>query len=375
MRTRERTLGRAIVVALPAWGLSRVVVVGTLLFARLTVSSVRPHNGAALARTHQGLLGWDAGWYQSIAAHGYAASGQESLRFFPVFPMLARGLAWIPGLGTGTAVVIVANLSALLGMAVLVVLVQRETGDAELARRTVWLLALAPPAYTLVLGYAEGTLLLCTTVAFLALRSRRWWWAAAAGLVAGAVRPIGLLLIVPALIEAWQARHDGRSLRQLVGRLAAVVAPVAGTAGFLLWVDTNFGDGFLPFKVQQQGGHRGPLADPFATVGHNVAALFHGHHLGSALHIPWVILSVVVLVFVFRRLPVSYGAFTAVVLAVSLTSSNLDSFERYALSAFPLVIAGSMWTSRRRVEQVVLVIAAVGMAAYAYLSFVNVVVP
>ncbi|HEY1467184.1 MAG TPA: hypothetical protein VGF11_09010 [Acidimicrobiales bacterium] len=264
MRTRERTLGRAIVVALPAWGLSRVVVVGTLLFARLTVSSVRPHNGAALARTHQGLLGWDAGWYQSIAAHGYAASGQESLRFFPVFPMLARGLAWIPGLGTGTAVVIVANLSALLGMAVLVVLVQRETGDAELARRTVWLLALAPPAYTLVLGYAEGTLLLCTTVAFLALRSRRWWWAAAAGLVAGAVRPIGLLLIVPALIEAWSARHDGRSFRQLVARVAAVVAPIAGTAGFLVWVDTNFGDAFLPSRSSSKAATAGrwPIPSP-----------------------------------------------------------------------------------------------------------------
>jgi len=375
VRTRERTLGRAIVIALPAWGLSRVVVVGTLLLARLTVSSVRPHNAAALSRTHQGLLGWDAGWYQSIAAHGYAATGQESLRFFPVFPMLARGLAWIPGLGIGTAVLIVANLSALLGMAVLVVLVQRETGDADLARRTVWLLALAPPAYALVLGYAEGTLLLCTTVAFVALRSQRWWWAAAAGLVAGAVRPIGLLLIAPALIEAWQARHDGWSPRQAGPRLAAVVAPAVGTGGFLVWAGTNFGDAFLPFKVQQQGGHRGPLADPFGTVGHNVAAVFHGHHLGSALHVPWVILSVVLLVFVFRRLPVSYGAFTAVVLAVSLTSSNLDSFERYALSAFPLVIAGSMWTSRRRVELVVLVVAAVGMAAYAYLSFVNVVVP
>jgi hypothetical protein len=34
-----------------------------------------------------------------------------------------------------------------------------------------------------------------------------------------------------------------------------------------------------------------------------------------------------------------------------------------------------MWTSRRRVEQVVLVVAAAGMATYAYLSFVNVVVP
>ncbi|MGA7419645.1 MAG: hypothetical protein WBW80_16730, partial [Acidimicrobiales bacterium] len=191
MRSRERVLGRAILVALPAWALSRIFVLGSLVLARLTVSTVRPHNAAAVARAHQGLLGWDAGWYQSIAGHGYAASGQESLRFFPVFPMVARALGWIPGIGTGVAVVAVANACALAGMAVLVLLVQRETGDPDLARRTVWLLALAPPAYTLVLGYAEGTLLLCTTVAFLAVRSRRWWWAAAAGLVAGGVRPIG----------------------------------------------------------------------------------------------------------------------------------------------------------------------------------------
>ncbi|MGA7420264.1 MAG: hypothetical protein WBW80_19885, partial [Acidimicrobiales bacterium] len=173
----------------------------------------------------------------------------------------------------------------------------------------------------------------------------------------------------------WQARHDPRSGRQVAGRIAAVVAPAVGTGGFLAWVSTNFGDAFLPFRVQEQGGHRGPLTDPFGTVGHNVAAVFHGHHLGSAAHIPWIVLSLVLLVVVFRRLPFSYGAFAAAVLVVSLTSSNLDSFERYALSAFPLVIAGSMWTSRRRVELIVLVVSAVGMAAYAYLSFVNVVVP
>ena len=37
-------------------------------------------------------------------------------------------------------------------------------------------------------------------------------------------------------------------------RLAAVVAPAVGTGAYLAWVGTNFGDAFLPFKVQQQGG-------------------------------------------------------------------------------------------------------------------------
>ncbi len=107
----------------------------------------------------------------------------------------------------------------------------------------------------------------------------------------------------------------------------------------------------------------------------NVTSVLHGHHLGSASHVPWVLLCVVLLVIAFRRLPVSYGAFAAVVIAASLTSSNLDSFERYALGAFPLVIAASTLTARRWVEIAVLVLSGAAMAGYAYLAFVGVAVP
>ena len=81
------------------------------------------------------------------------------------------------------------------------------------------------------------------------------------------------------------------------------------------------------------------------------------------------------LVVAFRRLPLSYAAFAAAVLVVSLTSSNLDSFERYALGAFPLVIAASTLTARRRVEMAVLVVAGLAMVGYATLAFMGVVVP
>ena len=130
-----------------------------------------------------------------------------------------------------------------------------------------------------------------------------------------------------------------------------------------------------PSGSKQQSGHRGSLTFPLTAMGHNVASLFHGHHLGSALHVPWVLVCLVLLVVAFRRLPLSYAAFATAVLAVSLTSSNLDSFERYALGAFPLVVAASTLTSRRGVEVVVLVLAGSGMVGYAVLAFLGVVVP
>jgi hypothetical protein len=407
-------------VALPAWILSRILVAVSLVAAHLLVSRVRPGNAGAALRVHQGLLAWDGGWYQSIAAHGYVASSVQSVRFFPAFPMAARVLGHIPGLGVGAALVIIANLCALAAMAALVILVDHDMGDGRLARRSVWLLALAPSAYSLVLGYADAALLLCSVVTLLAARSGRWWWAAAAGLVAGLVRPVGILLVVPVAIEiwsAWRARASGAVIGRVApvrkekaaraapsqtsgaatstsatstsipattgtirtttaaGQAAAVLGPVAGTAVYLGWVRAQFGDLWLPFRVQQQKGHRGVVAIPLASMWHNVESVVHGHHLGSALHVPWVLVCLVLLVVAFRRLPFSYACFAAAVLVVSLASSNLDSFERYALGAFPLVIAASTLTSRRGVELAVLVVAGAGMVAYAALAFMGVVVP
>ena len=78
-----------------------------------------------------------------------------------------------------------------------------------------------------------------------------------------------------------------------------------------------------------------------ARSAHDASLLVHGHHLGSALHLPWALLAVALVVVALRRWPLSYGAFAAAVLVVALTASNLDGFERYALSAFPLVLAGA----------------------------------
>ncbi len=38
---------------------------------------------------------WDSGWYWTIARHGYRynAGGQSSIAFFPLYPLLMRGLA------------------------------------------------------------------------------------------------------------------------------------------------------------------------------------------------------------------------------------------------------------------------------------------
>src|SRR5580658_4713531 len=118
---------------------ARAVVLGALGLAHFIVERTRPANGATVARVHQGLLGWDAGWYETIARVGYKPLGTQSLRFFPLVPWLTHALAWFPGLGDGPALVLLANAAALAATALLFVLARRELG-APRARRTLWIL-------------------------------------------------------------------------------------------------------------------------------------------------------------------------------------------------------------------------------------------
>nr|MDA8342459.1 hypothetical protein [Actinomycetota bacterium] len=124
-----------------------------------------------------------------------------------------------------------------------------------------------------------------------------------------------------------------------------------------------------------QGGHRGSLTVPLVGAWDALVSGLHGRHLGEAAHVPWVVLAVVLLVVVFRRLPASYAWFASAVLAVSLTSTNLDSFERYATGAFPLVVAAAGTAVVRRHPRTTVVGAAGIMVLYTVAAMVGVVVP
>ena len=78
----------------------------------------------------QGLFAWDAAFYRDIAEHGYRALPDAALRFFPLVPMLGRGLGSVLLDHNAAALLIVANVSALLFGALLHRLALRETGDA-----------------------------------------------------------------------------------------------------------------------------------------------------------------------------------------------------------------------------------------------------
>jgi hypothetical protein len=357
------------------WLTARVITLLALGLAKYEVSHFRLTNAKAVLESHDGLLGSDAGWYQTIAAHGYGGLPRSAIRFFPLLPLFDRGLSDITSLTVGIASLVITNAASLLLGIGIYALVRSELQDAVIARRAVWLVMLAPPAFVFVMGYSEALLVLLAVAVFVNIRRGNWWWAGLFGYLAGTARPIGCLLAVPAVIEvirSWRTDGWGR----WPGKVIAIVASVAGTVTYLGWVSAVYGGGFLePLKIQQQQAHHGALADPVSTVYHALAHVAHGHHLGDALHVPWIGVAAILIVVAFWRLPVSYGAFALCVVVVALSGSNLDSFERYALSAFPLVMAGATLLRSPRVATVTYVLSGAAMALYAVLAFQGAYVP
>ena len=351
---------------------SRAIVLVSLVLTRhlVTALEVVPKPLA----TKDGLLGWDAAWYGGIARDGYDALPTEGLRFFPLYPLITRAVALVPGIDTDLALLVVANLAALAFGVVLYRFAWAERQDDAFARRAVWIAFLAPPAFVLVMGYAEATLMLWSALTLVALRSRRYGVAAVFGFLAGVTRPVGVLLAIPALVEALANR---RSLlpRDIVARVSAVAAPVLGLFTYLAWASDRTDDFFYPLRVQEDPARRGEARFPVTNLIDTGRDFFDGDTPTAGIHLLTAAVLIVLLIVLARRWPLSFTLYAAAAALVGLSASNLDSLERYSLSTLPFVLAAADITDGENRERVTLVALGAALVGFSMLAFAGELVP
>lgn len=359
--------------ALPGWVAARCITLAALGIATVA----RPHWPVKLPGTarfaENGLLGWDADWYRRIALQGYDGVPEQGLRFFPLLPEIARVLGFGTSVGVGIALLVLANGPALGVGAMAHRLVRMEGGDAALARLAATLVALAPPAFVLVMGYTEAIALCALLGAIIAARRRSWAVAAACGLVAGLARPTGMLLGIPlvllALVGLREVGWAGKARR-----LLAVVSPAVGAAPYLVWAQLDRGDWYAPYRVQSLPGLRGDFVDPFTRVGRSLTTLAGGG-VGAHAHDLWVPFAVVLLVPAVRRWTPPLAAFAIATTVVAVSAEHLGSFERYVWASVVPVLTVA-WLCRGRIaRRVAPVVAGAGMAVLATLAFLGYYVP
>ena len=342
---------------------------------------------------------WDSVWYLAIGQGGYPSGNPSRTAFFPLYPLVMRGLGVIIQSDL-IAGVIVSLVCFAIALTLLYELVALELDD-ERARVTVMLIAFCPMAYFYSAVYSESLYLALSVGCILMARRGRWAWAAALGFLAATSRNSGIMLFVPVvLLFLYGPRGDrvesagadsirrgdspGHGVRRLV-RWARPRYPItreilwsllipAGLLAYVLFLALSIHDGLAPFRSQQVWFRS--FAGPFGGVWTGTVAAWDG--LRQLLHGPpppiyftkaggnpltvagqnlmlyaFLVLAAVALVGAFRTLPVAYGGYCLASLAMPLSypvsPQPLASLPRYEVVLFPLFIWGSGLVIRRRI--------------------------
>ena len=311
------------------------------------------------------LARWDASWYLGIAHDGYV--GGADTAFFPLYSLIVRALVLpYPSEAALLFSAYVVSLACFAGaLWLLERLVALERGD-RVAAATVWLLALFPAALFFGAPYSESLFLLVSVGAFYAARTGHWATAGALAAAAAATRSAGIVLLLP-LVLLWLDAQP-RRLRELAW---LALAPL-GLAAFALYLEIDQGDAFA-FVDAQKIWYR-EFAGPFAGVWDGATAAWDGvRHLvrGSGdgaynlLLFGFLVFAAVGVVGAFRRLPLAYGAYALIALALPLSypvdPQPLMSLPRFVAVLFPLFIWLAVFTEERRWTAPVAVASAIGL--------------
>ena len=323
---------------------------------------------------------WDSIHYLEIARHGYTNTADTS--FFPLYPLLTRGLSAIIG-SDAVAGVLISLVAFAIALSLVYRLTQREL-DRPAAQAVVLLLAFAPLSFFFSAVYTESLFLALSVGAVYSARCERWGCAAALVAAAALTRNTGILLIAPVGLM-YLGRH-GLKARGLLLVMPSVVA----LAGFLFYLH-GLGYGWLaPLKSEAAYGRQ--MIGPLAGLDHAVSGALsrgylpvaHGYRIvaprASGLFLPGIEdlillavlgLSVLLLLGAWRELPTPYFVYAPLVLPdLSLQSGPgrsaqvSGSIRAYDLS--PVGWSLARWSTRRRAATPVLIVGGALTALYAY---------
>lgn len=243
---------------------------GVAAYAIVTAVSWLPYEDLASKAgpppdTAHGLLQawyrWDTVWYVIIADHGYQYD-ERATAFFPLYPLLIRGVnVVLPG-ATLEAALAVSALSALAALVLVHRLSVEMLGIAHAQRVTFYLLAF-PTGFYLFAAYNESLFIALAVASLYFMRRGHWWYAGLCAGFASATRLAGVML---ALAFAYEyLRQRGWRLRAIRLDVLALGLVPTGLAAFMLYCYQDFGNA-LHFLESQKSWFRYEFSPPWTTI-------------------------------------------------------------------------------------------------------------
>jgi hypothetical protein len=329
----------------------------------------------------------DAVWYVKIAEVGYHWSAAHPfgslVDWFPLYPitiwLTQHLLGWLP-VSYDMSMLLAGMLISWVTFGVACVLLYRLTWD-RFGRRTAYyavlLLAVFPFSFYFGAAFSESLYLTIALAAFIGIERHNWWLAGGAALLAGALRPPGLIIagcVILAYALDWlRTRHPLRPDVLWLG-----LTPL-GTFAYLAYCWIRFGDPLAYVKTSKAGWNGGHLQvagidDLLYLLRHTGDWLFGTAYSDQipGFYALLIILSVLASIPIWRLLgpPYALYAFLSIVAPIA-TFPNISSTGRYVSVIFPIfMVVGYALRRRPLLREAVVLASAVFLALFAVL-FVN----
>lgn len=323
----------------------------------------------------------DSRGYLWLAEHWYTAAGSERfyLALFPFYPAVLRVLNYIfqNHLVTG---LFVSNVALVFAACLLYELTLFDA-DRSTGLRAVKYLCIQPGCLPLSTPLPHSLFLLLSIACLYLVRKKRYAFAALTGMFAAFTLPLGILLLLPALMELIgdciadrKLSQSGRALffAYLPKFLSLLLIPVG--LGLYLWINVQVsGEPFRFVSYQAEyWNHR--LSFFFNTAAYQTTGLMQALGNGNVSeaiglwgpNLAYLFGSLAILIPAVPRLRSSYTAYFLLYFALAAGSTGLLSAPRILTAAFPLPLALACASGKRWADLLLTLLCLGGLAIYLY---------
>lgn len=288
-----------------------------------------PKDSEPTFATH--LATWDAAHYLLISERGYE-KGSPSCAFYPLLPLMIRGLSLFTFHNHLIAGLILCNVLSIAGISLFHFFVAHNY-QQRTANTAVLLLLAFPGALFFSFVYTESLFFLLIVLLFLFLRSQNYLGVAVVACLIPLTKALGLLCVVPVLLHLFIHK------RQLSAYLSCL-GFFLGSALYFLFFYLATGNPLEGFEAQKfypthpsirnifdLSGLCQALFTPLQVHGMLDSGIDRWFFFMMLLSLPWV-----------YRLSKVYFVFVLVFGFVPALSAWFVSYTRYVMMCFPLFI-------------------------------------
>ena len=298
-------------------------------------------------------INFDGEHYLSLALQGYLPL---TYFYFPFYPMVVKFVSLFVGSGFKDIAVsglFVSNISFLLALVGLWKLIGLDY-KKDIAKATILFIVLFPTSFYFGSFYTESLFLALAVWSFYFARKGNWILAGTLGAVLTATRITGLALLPAIAYEVIRAKRENPKLNLFLPIISILLIP-AGLGIYMLYLNKSTGNPLEFFSSiaifgQQRSTNLVLLPQVFYRyffkVIPNLTFSYFPVVFTTFLEIVTALIFLVLSVWAFFRLRLSYALYLAAGYLIPPLSGSFSSFPRYVAVLFPAFILMALWSKK-----------------------------